>query len=176
MSRVYVYSIDRRGHVVLGEEASNVHTFHVAIWQHLAVKRGLITAADHIMIPIGGPRPQIYRLWASIGTLPRQDGLALAATFDRCWFPVEMRDETAAALEVAEGWAPTAPEVARILREWRPDRRDRGFTFGSSLADAWYCAGGERLHELSRDGRRCRRCGIADVQIASEIVARKAAP
>lgn len=175
MSRVTVYAIDKHNRFDDVGEASNAHNFHVAIWQHLGRKHcgwsreyNCIAIADRL----GGP---LDKLWANIATLPRSDGLAMAATFDRCWFPIVLRDETVAALREIAEYAPTARAVAELVAAIGDDAR--GFTFALSLASSWNCVDEDRDDEwhhrvqFERGSRLCLQCGEADIDNASELVA-----
>lgn len=184
MSRVYVYEIDRDGVFDGIGEAPNAHNFHVAIWQYLGGKHHGWPKSYHCIATRGGhPNDPLEKLWASIKQLPREHGLAMASTYDRCWFPIGLREETAdalsalAALPIDELSSPTLRRAAEIVRE--VDRKALGFTFASSLASSWSCpkayddADAKWHHDVPfhMNGAKCSACGKDDIENAAEIVA-----
>lgn len=179
MSRVYVYTIGERNVFKEVGEARNANAFHVSIWRHLGIKHHG-WKDDWSWWSTHGPQGHLELLWKDIAKLPRIDGLAMASTFDRCWFPWALLGETAAALDAISSHATTASEVADILREQKDPAR--GFTFASSLAGAWSCSAIEdedsegRWHHHVRFGKNehacCHEgCTTDDIENAAEIVA-----
>lgn len=181
MSYVSIYRIDDRNVFHNSGEARNAHAFHVSIWRHLGIKHhDWKDDWSWWSFREPGPGDPLEKLWAGIGNLPRLEGLAMAATFDRCWFPWALLDETIVALFEISPHASTAGEAAAIMREWKG--QSRGFTFASSLASSWHCSAlGEdedsagRSHHHIRFGkneRACRHagCSVADIDNAAMLV------
>lgn len=169
MSYVNIHIVNQDGTLTtLTDVADNGHAFHVAIWNHLASTRlrvsGYPSAAD------------LDRLWDGIGMLPRPEGIALAATFDRCWFTWSWRDEVCAALRAASSYASTCNRVADILAKVVGlGAGPRGFAFSASVADTWQCSAADDcdmddLHHLDDAGTQCTRCNTADIIRADRIV------
>lgn len=184
MSRVYVYQIARAGLFEDVGEAPNARNFHVAIWQYLGRTHHGWPKSYHCIASRGGrPGDPLEKLWAAIKEIPRAHGLAMAATYDRCWFPIGLREETAdaltalAALPIDEWSSPTLSRAAEIVREI--DRGALGFTFASSLASSWHCPKADDSAEAKwhhdvpfhMNGARCSACGKDDIENAAEIVA-----
>lgn len=182
VSRVHLYAIDRRNIFHDAGEARNSHAFHVSIWRHLGIKHHG-WRDDWSWWSDRSANNHLEKLWADIGRLPRLDGLAMAATFDRCWFPWLLLGETIAALDAIAPHAATAGEAADIMRTWTEPQR--GFAFASSLASAWSCNGASgdedededgRWHHhvrFGKDERVCVRCGKDDIGNAARLVAKR---
>lgn len=149
--------IDRRGNLESVGEAPNSHAFHVAIWSHMLRKYELASGA---VLPTLNLQV-LGRLWSRVGKLDRADGLAVAATFDRCWFPREEKvlRELFDALRRPMGDAWTSYNVAQCINhvDWR--QHDRGIAFQGSLASPWACGVTDGWHRVDRDGHACRDCG-----------------
>lgn len=166
MSYVSVHIIKTDGTIVtLDNVAYNSHAFHVSIWRHLAEK--------HIGA-IGYPSDAEYdRLDASIAQLPPKEGIVLAATWDRCWFPWPWRAEVCAALRAAT-YAPTSAAVADLLASTAYHGADpRGFAFSTSVTSSWNCRAGDdidSLHHIDESGTRCIRCDISNIRCAANTV------
>jgi hypothetical protein len=102
------------------------------------------------------------RLRRLVSKMPREDGLALACTFDRCWFDWSMIGETATALEAMAEYAPTAEIVARVLRDIRGYGGDLGIAFAPSISNAWHCKAAATPADITHvvgggNGRSCAR-------------------
>lgn len=182
MSRVTLYTIDSRNLFHDEGEAENANAFHVSIWRHLGEKHRYWPAGDWSWWSRRDAGNPLGALWQDIGKLPRHDGLAMAATFDRCWFPWSLLGETIAALQEIAPHAHTAGAAADIMRQWAEPQR--GFTFASSLASSWNCRGsigdedededGRWHHHVrfGKDERKCLRCGKSDILNAAALVAK----
>lgn len=171
MSFVTVYTIDRANRFAKVGEAKNASAFHIAIWRHLGIKHQ--GWSDDWSWFGNRSRGRHEELWAEIGTMPRADGLAMAATFDRCWFPWSIRADTISALRSHATHAATAGALASLLTGIAG--KHRGLAFASSLADAWVCYGeGGRWHHhvrFAKNERMCRACGVSDIGNAADLVA-----
>lgn len=169
MSYVSIHIVNQDGTLTtLDDVAANGHAFHVAIWNHLASTR---------LSVIGYPSDaDLDRLWDGIGLLPRPDGLVLAATFDRCWFPWSWRDEVCSALRAASSYARTSERVADLLaRVITLGAGPRGFSFSASVGEGWKCSAAhdcdlDNLHHIDESGTQCTRCNAADIMRAEMIV------
>jgi hypothetical protein len=154
--------IDRHGEIDDVGDVHNSWRFIIATWQHLLNKLGLKTNPNpHDLHDLGN-------LWRRVGKLERNDGLMLAATFDRCWFPRTMIGELITAMHAAT--YSSGPEVARILEGIRWRRGDRGVTFQGSLASPWACAKTDGWHVIDPAGHACRECG-KKIQHAGHMLA-----
>lgn len=162
MSRVYIRVIDRHGESDTVDEVPNSSAFYVTLWSDLLRKHCLHDGTPTLDLKILG------RLWSRVAKLPRPDGLVVAATFDRCWFPREMLRELSAALAVSSG---SGPAVGRVLS--RPGllrRHDRGVAFSGSIASPWACSVTDVLHRVDDAGHACRDCG-KEIQRADHMLA-----
>lgn len=160
MSSITTYVIDRHGELDDVGETRNSWRFIIAIWDHLLKKHGL-GSNPHDLRDLGN-------LWRRVGKLERSDGLLVAATFDRCWFPRTMLEELIVSLRAAT--YSSGPEVARILDDIRWRHGDRGVTFQGSLASPWGCEKTESWHVLDSDGHACKECG-KKIQHAGHMLA-----
>ena len=169
MSYVSIHTLSLSGDVDRVGEASNASAFHMSIWKTLGMRRhGWLD--DYRWFSDSSGNGPLEKLWASIKTLPREEGLAMAATYDRCWFDWSLLDETIAALDAIDPFATTAGDVANILRELKKQTPARAFTFMSSLASSWRCQKADSYHDLDFDAGVCRTCGLADFESAGVIV------
>lgn len=160
MSRTTTYVIDKHGELESVGETPNSWSFTIAIWQHQLAKHDLGSTTTDLRI--------LGRLWSRVGKLERADGLVVAATFDRCWFPRAMVDELIDALRAAT--YSTGPQVADVLAGIDFRRRDRGVTFQGSLASPWGCATTDGWHVIDRAGHACTGCG-KKIQNAEHMLA-----
>lgn len=153
MSRVYVLKIDARGRVDSVGEVENAWNFHVAIWAGLMKIHGIHDGRiTHDLKKLG-------QLWCRAATLPPMDGLLLAATFDRCWFPIHVVPTLIAAMCEERRFRHSAGSVAHIV-ERVGGVGARGFAFSGSVATPWSCHMNEDTgnHVLDHDGHACRLC------------------
>lgn len=165
MSRVEAYAIDRHGDLVGLGEVPNAWRFHVEIWERMLDKHGLKASGEHAMT-----RGVSERLWSRVAKIPRADGLVVAATFDRCWFPIAIVDELSAALALGPG---SSAEVGALLQTHRLKPSDLGVTFASSTANAWNCETLDGYHQLRADGgHACSACS-KKIQRADHLLAER---
>ena len=171
MSCTYIRVIDRRGEVETVDEIPNSSRFYIALWGELLRKFGIHDGYTHDLRILG-------QLWSRVAKVPRPDGLVIAATFDRCWFPRDMLDELTAALH-ATGRNTNGPAVARALSRphFKLRNSDRGVTFSGSIASPWACQKTDGLHRVDKTGHACADCGtkiqradhtLADIECCSE--------
>lgn len=167
MSRVYTLIIDRKGRVASCAEARNANAFHRAIWDHLLVKYELARPHRHFPDQAEGGSDLVVlgKLWSRIGKIDRDDGLVLAATFDRVWFPREeaLLRQLHDALRKVQGELPRSyfPSLAHVANcinhvDWKDG--DRGIAFSGSVASPWSCEADDN-HRLDKHGHACKVCG-----------------
>lgn len=158
MSYVSVYKINTNFELVRIAQVQNARWFYLDIWDELK-KRHFCSTEE--------------QLWAKIGEIPRLEGLAMAATFDRCWCPVSTLDEMIHALQRMGEYAPSAAGVAHVLNNLDTEGVV-GVAFDSSLSDIWKCSKGDHeaddwYHQFDAAADQCKRCEKS-IEQASEIV------
>lgn len=167
MSRVYLYTIDERNVFEDAGEAHNASGFFLAVTKHLGIKHHGWDEASCFSYTLRDENAvKLDKLWQDIGRLPRPDALALAATLDLVWFPWTLIHETIAAMDAIGTVAPTAREIANVMRGWKTPRH--GFCFGSSIDDVWACRKDDAAvwhHHIRFDHAEhiCLHCGVTAV-------------
>ena len=165
MSRVCIMVIDKRGRIETRDEARNASAFHPAIWDHLLLKYKLARPHQHFprMAEGGQDLKVLGRIWQRVGKIDRADGLVLAATFDRVWFPRECIHDLRDALRVVQGELPstyvqTLADIAGRLDTLELSRTDRGVCFQGSIVSTWWCGRRDDNHRIGMRGHSCTTC------------------
>jgi hypothetical protein len=170
VSRVYIRAIDKAGESETVGEVPNSWLFHVAIWGGMMRIHGIHSGYTHDLKTLG-------KLWSRVAKLPRADGLLVAATFDRCWFPIHIVPELVGAMYEEQRFDSNLRQVADVVAR-RNANRTRGYAFSGSIASPWSCPKTDELHVLevdkspirSRAGHQCKNCG-AQIQNAEHTLA-----
>lgn len=143
MSYVSIYTIDKDGALELVDEVANARAFHLAVWGGYRAIHGMRSEDE---------------LWSRVATLPRPDGLIVAATFDRCWIPIHLVAELMMAMCQERRFVSNMGQIGSVISE-RGGVDVRGYAFEASVASPWSCPGRDGEHRIDAAGHACQSCG-----------------